>query len=816
MDTGEMRGSAILVVDDNPANLGTLFDYLSKFGFTILLAQSGEDALESVKENCPDIILLDILMPGIDGFETCRRLKSDIETADIPVLFVSALSETVDKVKGFGVGGVDYIAKPFQHEEVFARITTHLNIRRLKKYLEEKNSALQSEIAVRKQTESALRESETRFREMFESHSAPMLLIEPESGKIMNANRSASLFYGYSSEEFLSLRKTDINMLSRDQVHEKIQNAKSGRKNHFIFPHRLKNGKIRTVEVHSSVVEVNNEKLLFSIIHDVTDRERIRKKIRDIVKELKIAKKRAEIANTAKSEFLANMSHEIRTPMNAVINMARLLAGTELNPKQQDYAKTIVSSSGMLLSVINDILDFSKIEAGKLDLEILDFNLVSVLEEIISIAGVRANEKGLGLMKEITADVPEYLKGDAVRLCQILINLLNNAVKFTEKGEVRLCISLEKKSDSHVTLRFAVTDTGIGIPEEHIVRLFKSFSQTDASMTRRYGGTGLGLAISKQLAEMMGGEIGVESKEGIGSTFWFTAKFEEGSERGQGSEVRGEGAKTPLTPYPVPLTHIRILLVEDNIMNQKVALAVLNNLGFSADTANNGRQALEILETVTYDLVLMDIQMPEMGGIEATRRIRSGVRGPGSEARPEPRTSHLVPIIAMTAHAMKGDREDYLKAGMNDYVAKPIEPDELLAAIRRQFSGREVESKSSKVSSVLTLDPQVSREIFDKDDLSYRLSGDTSLCEELTAMFAEIMPERIKNLKAALNENNAERMEMEAHTVKGMAANISAYHLQKIAYQAEIAAKEKDFQSVSVLITEMEQAFEKFRLLLCG
>ena len=807
MDIKDVRGSAILIVDDNPANLGTLFDYLSNFGFTVLLAQSGEDALESVKENLPDIILLDILMPGIDGFETSRRLKSDRETSDIPVLFVSALSEAVDKVKGFEVGGVDYITKPFQHEEVFARITTHLNIQRLKKHLEEKNSDLQNEIAVRKQTESALRASEARFREMFESHSAAMLLIEPESGKIMNANRSASLFYGYSLEEFSSLRISYINQMSPDRVHEKMQQAKAGMENCFIFPHRLKNGKIRTVEVHSSPIKVNNEGLLFSIIHDVTDRERIRKKIRNIVKELKIAKKRAESANTAKSEFLANMSHEIRTPMNAVVNMARLLADTELNPKQQEYAETIVSSSGMLLSVINDILDFSKIEAGKLELEILDFNLVRIIEEIISISGIMAKEKGLGLMKEINADVPEYLRGDAVRLRQILLNLINNAVKFTEKGEVKLCISLEKESDSNATLRFTVTDTGIGIPENLKDRLFKSFSQADASTTRRYGGTGLGLAISKQLAEMMGGEIGVESKEGIGSTFWFTAEFDKGSEvRGAGSE----SAKKPLTSNLEPLTPIRILLVEDNIMNQKVALAILKNLGFSADTADNGRKALELLGTVVYDLVLMDIQMPEMGGIEAAKMIRSGVRGPGSEAYPSPRTSHLVPIIAMTAHAMKGDRENYLKAGMNDYVAKPIEPDELLAAIQRQFSNRKPETESGLLSFSAS-DSQNSREIFDREDLSYRLSGDESLCKELVEMFIQAIPKRIKNLKAALNEKNAETAELEAHTIKGMAANISACLMQKIACETELAVKEKDFNRIGSLVGEMKQAFEQFR-----
>ncbi|HEX4962134.1 MAG TPA: ATP-binding protein [Thermoanaerobaculia bacterium] len=500
-----------------------------------------------------------------------------------------------------------------------------------------------------------LRKVSEDYRRIFENAHDPILVFRPGDEVVLNVNRRACEVYGFSREELIGKSLIDISenvSRGRDQV---AQTLEEGVFHNFESVQYRKDGSRMYLEINASAIEYEGQPAILSVNRDVTERRK--------AEDLRLAKEAAEQADKAKGRFLANMSHEIRTPMAGVLGLVDLLLKTDLSLAQRGYGELIQSSADSLLRLIDDILDFSKIEAGRLTLERLTFNLHVTLREIVELLRFRAGAQGTELGLVVDEGVPEWIWGDPGRLRQVVTNLVGNAVKFTQGGTVNL--EVERLAEGR--LRFRVRDTGIGIPPEAQGRLFSLFSQADSSTSRRFGGSGLGLAISQRIVEQMGGEIGFESTPGVGSLFWFTLPLD------LASPPPPQAARPHLEPArrPEGRKH-RILVAEDNAINQLVITQELAVLGYDVVAVNNGLEALSALENDAFDLILMDCQMPELDGYEASRRIRASSG-----------TIRCIPIVALTAHALKEDLDRCLAAGMNDTITKPFREDVLREKLDR-------------------------------------------------------------------------------------------------------------------------------------
>jgi two-component system, sensor histidine kinase and response regulator len=642
-------------------------------------------------------------------------------------------------------------------------------------------------------------------------------------GAITSWNVGAERLYGYTPEEAVGCSMALLIPNELDDEGERIlETLRRGRRlEQFETVRRRRDGREIHVSLTASPIMNADGRVIgaAAIERDITGRIRVQN-------DLQTAKEAAEIANRAKSEFLANISHELRTPMNAIIGMTQLALSEDLSPVVRDYLETAEDSAHVLLHLLNDILDFSRFESGKFQMDQMLFPLRETLAESIKTLAVRAREKNLDLTCDVADDVPDGLIGDPVRLGQIILNLVGNAVKFTERGTVAVTVRVDSQHTDEVCLHFSIRDTGIGISLQDQQRIFTPFTQADSSTTRHFGGTGLGLAICQELTDLMQGRLWVESEVDCGSTFHFTARFPlPTDEELQAAHVRKQGEKLhgylgPAADRGANTRHVleadldmrrplRVLLAEDTPANQKMVKSIVEKRGHSIEVAQNGREAVDLFQLGEFDVVLMDVQMPLIDGFQATGIIRSMEQSVGRKT----------PIVALTAHVMHGDRERCLAAGMDAYISKPIHPRsliELIESLSNLFTeGELIEFNNSATQQCLLSSSndgkasQATNPIFNLRATLERLGHDEKLLYDIVRFFLEDSPGMLDEIRRGIENRDAEQVTRVAHSLKGLAANFSARDAVEAALIVERRGRADDFtaarEGLTALVHEIDR-----------
>ncbi|MBF0453007.1 MAG: response regulator [Candidatus Magnetomorum sp.] len=774
-----MQKINVILIDDEKEMCNDLKDVIEEYrdNIHVDVSYNALDALDELKKNNYHVLITDIRMPEMDGIqlmEKAKRIQSVMQH-----IVITGHGDLDYAIKAMNLGAINFFKKPLDVQLLTAGIE-----KAFEKYMLHKT----------------LMEREMIFTAL--THTAQDAIIMTDSKDTITFwNNSAERLFGYSFEDCHQL--TLYKLILPVNEHHKFQQWVHPHK-HFLpmknvpssceFQAITNNGSPLNIELSYTAVNIQDEPSAIIIIRDVTQRNQQIIQLEKMKEHATQMAEKADKANKAKSEFLTNMSHEIRTPLNSVIGLTYLLVDTSLNDEQKQYVVSIKNSAESLLTIINDIIELAKIESGKLTLKPDHYAFKESVHQTVKMFTHKADSKAVRLNLTFGECVPDYVFADEGRLRQILVNLIGNALKFTGKGAISVHIDLEHQKAETLVLRFSVEDTGIGISKEQISRLFKTFSQANTSISHNFGGSGLGLSISKHLCELMKGSIGVESEEGKGSKFWFTATLKSSQEE---NLIKNEDSFSD----QIDISSLSILLVEDNKVNQFFVKRILEKSGCQITIADDGLKAIEILEQHIFDLVFMDVQMPKMDGYQATKIIRD----PESNV-----LDHTVPIVAMTAHATSNHQETCLNAGMNGFLSKPVVPQNLRHSLYQYLS--EEKKLSMKKENPLERKTKSKKEsVFDDQALLINTDNDTEFAILILSKFFNDMNPRIDLLKNTGTTLTIEALCYEGHTIKGLAKTVGAFQLSKTAYRLETLNETEKNVRVKDLIHQIVSEYEDFK-----